>query len=85
MKWCSGACEATWSVVEATPTSITLEGKSVDTPREHEKLRNVISRVTGEHSISAESGIGSRRMAIFWKGQCERAEFTGFPTPATKF
>lgn len=85
LKWCSGDCGATWKVVEASPTAITLEGKSVDTPREHETLRNVVSRVTGEHSIAAESGIGSRRMAMFWKGQCERAEFSGFPTPTTKF
>lgn len=85
MKWCSDACQTTWAVAEATPVAITLESKNVDTPREHETLRNTISRVSGEHNIAAESGIGSRRMALFWKGQCERGEFTGFPTPVTKF
>lgn len=85
MKWCADPCEATLAVIEATPTAITLESKSIDTPREHEVYRNVISRVSGAHNSSAESGIGSRRMAMFWKGQCERAEFSGFPTPTTKF
>ena len=85
MKWCADACEATSNVAEATPTAITLEAKSVDTPREHEVYRNVISRVTGAHNSSIDSGVGSRRMSMFWNGQCERAEFSGFPTPAVKF
>jgi predicted lipoprotein with Yx(FWY)xxD motif len=85
MMWCSDACKATWKVVEATPTAITLEDKSIDTPREHEVLRNVISRTDGAHQSSADSGTGTRRIYISWKGQCEPSAFTGFPVPATKF
>lgn len=85
MKWCEADCGTTHPIVEATPTALTLQSKSVDTPRELDKLRNYISRETGRHSIAAEAGTGPSRMAMFWKGQCEPSEFTGFPTPVTKF
>ncbi len=85
MKWCEADCTTTLPITEATPTALTLQSKSVDTPRELDKLRNYISRETGRHSITAEAGIGASRMAMFWKGQCEPSAFTGFPTPVTKF
>lgn len=85
LKWCEADCSTTHPIAEATPTALTLQSKSVDTPREYEKLRIYVSRETGRHSITAESGIGASRMAMFWKGTCEPSEFTGFPTPVTKF
>jgi hypothetical protein len=85
MKWCEADCSTTHSIVEVTPTALTLQSKTVDTPRELDKLRNYISRETGRHSITAEAGTGASHMAMFWKGQCEASAFTGFPTPVTKF
>lgn len=85
MTWCEADCTTTHPIAEATPTALTLQSKSVDTPREFDKLRNYISRETGRHSITAESGVGASHMAMFWKGQCEPSDFTGFPTPVTKF
>lgn len=84
-KWCSGDCTAQFDFVSVSPTALVLEDKNVDTPRQHDTLNNRISRETGAHSIVAESGIGHSRLAMFWKGQCEKAPFTGFPKPQTKF
>lgn len=84
-KWCEGECTTQRDFGSVTPVAIILEDRKTDTPREHEELRNRISRETGEHSVMAESGVGRMRIAMFWKGRCEKAPFTGFPSVATKF
>ena len=84
-KWCSGTCKSQADIVRVSPIVIVLEEKAIDTPRQHENLLNQISRETGAHLSHAESGIGPEHLAIFWRGQCEKSPFTGFPKVETKF
>jgi hypothetical protein len=84
-KWCEADCHAQSDFVEVTPVDLVLEKRTVDTPREHEDTLNSISRETGDHFMHFESGIGPRRIALFWRGHCEKSAFTGFPHVDTKF
>jgi hypothetical protein len=84
-KWCEGECRAQHDIDKVTPVAIVLELKDTDTPREHEIIHNVISRESGEHHVMIDSGTGSMKIGMFWTGQCEKAPFTGFPAPQTKF
>jgi hypothetical protein len=87
-KWCEADCKALHDIASVQPTQITLTEKKVDTPSEKSQLSNVIDRETGEHRIlSLYSSPRDRRMisTLNWKGSCEPAPFSGFPSFDTKF
>lgn len=84
-KWCENECRALFDFADIQPTQLTLQDRNIDTPRQREWLTNVINRETGEHRILTASGTGTGRLVMEWRGQCERAEFTGFPEFQTRF
>lgn len=86
--WCESRCEATHQFARILPTQLQLQAKNVDAPYEHSTLSNFIDRETGSQEIIAtnrEPGRPMMTIILKWKGQCEKAAFTGFPAFETKF
>lgn len=84
-KWCVDACRDQMDIISSTAVIIILEQQKVDTPREHVDILNQVSRETGAHLTVASSGFGRGVASTYGHGQCEKAEFTGFPKIETKF
>lgn len=71
-RWCAGDCTQTAAIIEISDSSISL----VNTKEPFETLLN-LNRETGEMIYRLRIGdVVTLRM-----GQCERAPFSGFPTP----
>lgn len=77
-RWCWNECPRTMPIVEIAPDQLTLLSERVDTDRTRSTHENTVSRVTGEHRAI---WIESRPFPTFveTKGQCEAADFSGFP------
>lgn len=84
-KWCESDCKTQFNIAAVSPAQITLEKKTIDTPRQHETLNNFINRETGDHFVFAKSGVGASALVMNWKGKCTRSDFTGFPKITTQF
>lgn len=86
---CEGECKVTRPIKEVLPTSIILEEETIDTPSSYRMRLVGINRETGEYtamSSDRSNAIGPASIYITKRaGQCVRSDFTGFPTPVTKF
>jgi hypothetical protein len=71
-RWCSGNCTETSTIKSTTVRSIRL----VDAKEPLEALLD-LNRETGEMIYRMRIG----NVVTLRMGQCERSEFTGFPTP----
>lgn len=81
-KWCEGDCRALHDFVRVSQTQLTLEDVNIDTPHERRTSLNLINRETGEQRIFAST---RHLLLMEWRGTCERAAFSGFPTLPTRF
>jgi hypothetical protein len=80
-KWCEGECLAVRDIYETQPGFITLEANTGGLTSSYTRL----DRVTGEHMAGRSEGRGSATVSTSWRGECRRADFTGFPDVETKF
>ncbi|CAN5369885.1 hypothetical protein BH10PSE14_BH10PSE14_04550 [soil metagenome] len=86
--YCSEDCKATFPIAKVDPTKLWLRDEKVDSPSEHVLDYLLIDRETGQLSGAYTHSNPRDRMSIMiidYQGQCERADFTGFPTFQTKF
>lgn len=87
--YCDGECKATRAINEVKPAYLILDSKSVDSPSEKSMNSMTIDRETGELKGLAtyeSHRIGPASILLMkWTGKCEKADFTGFPAPVTKF
>ena len=80
-KWCENSCSKISEFASLEDNRISFNNERIDTPRER-RISNIwVSRVTGEYRHFYRSLYGFFEI----KGQCEKADFTGFPTYKTKF
>lgn len=84
-KWCDGECAAPRDLARVLPTQLVLQDDNEDSPRRREMMVVQIDRDTGAHRIFATSGIGVAAIVMRWEGRCQRAPFSGFPSPRTQF
>jgi hypothetical protein len=84
-KYCDGDCKAQFDIEEVQPSFIRLKKLETDTPRERRFIDETIDRETGRYSGLRTSGTGTGILIMKWEGQCEKADFTGFPDLETKF
>ena len=87
-KWCEDDCSEISAIFKTSPGVIVFESIDKDAPSERVRKINNVSRETGQHlalytsrSIGGAAGIVTMR----WAGQCEKADFSGFPTSGQKF
>ena len=83
--WCEADCPTIFNFADVSPTQLVFFDETIDAPSTYSKTREAVSRTDGTHSIFAQSGVGINGVTMSSKGQCEKAPFTGFPTPETKF
>lgn len=84
-KWCDGACTGLRDFASITPTELRLVDNNTDTPHMRSFFTDIIDRRTGTHTVLSSSGAGMATVLMESHGTCERAPFTGFPKPVTKF
>ena len=85
-KWCEEDCKTIHKIAAIQPAQITLEDSHDKDPVLGEsKMKTFVNRETGRHTVIASSLYFRRPMTMIWKGQCERAPFSGFPKIETKF
>ncbi len=84
-RWCEGECGIINTIAQVQPTFVILQ-LSADSPSH--TLYNRINRVTGAHEIGkTDKGPRGPETTVVWswRGRCEKAAFTGFPSFETKF
>lgn len=87
-KWCEGDCADTSPIAKTSPGVIVFESIDKDAPSERVRKINNVSRETGQHlALYTSRSIGGAMSIVTmrWKGMCEPAEFSGFPTSGKKF
>ena len=85
-KYCEDKCLAIEDIAEIQPSFLRLTPeKDINTSTQKEFESGTIDRTTGKHEMVYDSGRGARIIMMKWDGQCTKSDFTGFPTPVTKF
>lgn len=87
-KWCEDSCAEINDVSKSSPGVIVFESIDKDGPAERVRKINNVSRETGQHlALYTSRSIGGAMSVVTmrWSGNCERAEFSGFPASGAKF
>lgn len=83
-KWCEGECKAINDFHAIQPGFLTFRANVGNISSGHDR----VDRETGAHmrgeTVQGGRGVDSK-VVWSWEGQCERAEFSGFPKLETKF
>lgn len=85
-QWCEGDCRTIKPIQDIQPTQLVLIDRNSFgvLGRQWSNIR--LDRETGKHVATESLGIGTEFASLSqWEGQCERAEFSGFPEFKTKF
>ena len=86
-KWCSEECFRSFDFFEITPSQLTFEKVTIHVDvDERTFVVASVDRVTGEfRALFITRRKGWKPISGTWKGQCERAPFTGLPLETRKF
>lgn len=87
-KYCEDQCATVNPIFKVDPGVLVFESIDKDAPSERVRKINNVSRNTGEHLMlytSRSTGSAASVLIMRWRGTCERADFTGFPTAGAKF
>ena len=85
-KWCEQECRHLFDFADIGPTQLTFLDKDEVTALGRDVTMTFVSRETGAyHSLSTLKGRLTGIIILKWEGQCEKADFTGFPEFETKF
>lgn len=85
-QWCDGECRTIKAIQEVHPKQLVLIDRHSFgvLGRQWSNIR--FDRETGKHTATESLGIGTEYGSIStWQGQCDRADFGGFPEFNTKF